>query len=139
MILKTLELKIAQAKAGIWPWLSYSCRVRSTAVGDNNIRTNIYNKCAASTKSTTQLVHISHVKATPCINWSNRWTNRVCTMMIDSGLVGLTFFIHHFHRGMRPSRVLREQKLLKVHLPRVMHHRIYSNIRRILAGIKYQP
>jgi len=46
----------------------------------NIIRTSICVKCSASTKITTQLAHISRCKATPGINWWNRWTNRVVLM-----------------------------------------------------------
>jgi len=54
--------------------------------------------------------------------------------------VGLAqrIFIHHIHRGMRPSTSLggvpREQKMLKGHLPRVVYHLVYFSIRRKKAS-----
>ena len=53
-----------------------------------NIQTSICDEYSGSMAITKYLDHISHCKATPGINWSNRWTHRVVIISArcDEGL-----------------------------------------------------
>jgi len=105
---------------------STSVSVSSTAFSVSNTRGRVYRR-QPGCKTSSLTAASGAWRPPPCrcrAHFPSGFFN-----MLDSGLVGSTVF-HSSHPQGHEGGVPREQKMLKGHLPRVVHHRVYLSTRR---------